>query len=329
MDLGGLSSVKYGYLGGVDITPLLCEAYGMQENETPEEIPDEDVAADKWLAENIREEPEEVLETSEGDESPTIDPEEPSEVTTSQERTPEAEKAIRFLKLQGLPDSMLETASEEDLLAAHQHRAKNEADVTRAFQENAELRRQIEELRASEGTGEPTSESPGELPEGLTAALGEEGAKALEAYLAQRTQAPQPEGLQELVPQLRTLLSQGTEERAKAELRDEFPEIDTRYPDVFKAYQELSKTSLYGDLDGPQRAKALFTDAARMLGLGNSPKPAPDPKQKVSGVTSARPQPKSVQKRKMTYEERSDAALALIMNEGVTDPEEIRSRLGR
>lgn len=303
----------------------------MQEEElsAPEEQPSTpDI--DAWLAANVvDDEPGEAAQEapSEPEEESIEEVEEPS--PEPQGRTPEAEKAVRFLKLQGFPESMLNAASNEDLVAAHQHRVRNEADVTRAFQENAELRRRVQELEAAAGPGEPTADEPGELPEGLTEALGEEGAKALVAYLqAQRSQAPRElEEIRSLVPQLQEMVSSGVEERVKAELRGQFPEIDTRYKEVFAAYQQLAQTSLHGDLEGGDRAKALFLDAARMLGLGSqSPNPAPTPK--PNGVTSARPTGRTREPKKLEGEERADRILAAITSGEVNSAEEIRARFG-
>ena len=287
--------------------------------------------ADAWLAQHITDDPvDSSMEASgepQSDDQPVEDPGEPSGETPAEGRSEAAQKAERFLALQGLPASMLTTASDEDLVALHQHRAKNEADVTRAFQENAELRRQLEDLRANAEPGEPTATEPGEIPESLTAVLGEEGAQAL-VQLIQANRSQAPEGLEEiqaLAPQLREVVSQGVEEKVKAELRGQFPEIDTRYSDVFDRYQQLAKTDLRGDLEGAARAKALFVDAARIEGLGQSPKPSSEP---APGSTSAQPKGKSVQPKKLTYEQQQDAALALIINEGVTDPAEIKRRVG-
>lgn len=243
----------------------------------------------------------------------------------------EVEKARSAAKYAKLPESLIASMSEADLLEWHSGWAKNDADVKRAFRENADLRRELEKFQATK-TAEPavpTAVEDQELTKIFTEELGAERGKAIAARLAARDAQ-----VFSKVQALESVLEKRLADSAWEKVRDRLGIKDEAARELVveqaRALSEL-KSGPWVSLQGDARVDALFVAAARMVDP-NLPSEAEIRRRAVreearrNGSPTAAPQ-RAAPKVPKTFEEIQDARLREIIFKGTRDTEKLR-RIG-
>ena len=274
-----------------------------QEAPTPELAPTEDTSSDQ---EEAREEPE------------------------ATEATPELEKALAALKRDGLPASLIEKMSNEEVLEYGEKRSKVQGDTDNAYRELSELKKvqetAPENSEKSEVPAEPVDQpSPVNLQEAVKPfadLFGDDAAQALQQVTAAAVQPyVQQINMQQNV--LEGLLMK----EAKSELTDRYPSLNTDdgYERVSERMKVLVKSGEYNDI------KELMSDASRLTfaeegGPQGTQHQSQLAKSKASGQPTADGR-STVGGPPMTEEERDDAILDMI--ESGQSPKDIQRVLGR
>lgn len=180
-------------------------------------------------------------------------------------------KAISALRRDGLPKSVIESMSDDQILEIGLKRAKVQSDTDDAFRQLAELKN-AGETEAQESEGEssdvaaPADQPPianlDEALTGFTDIFGEDAAGALKAPLeaaispfAQQVEAGR-EQLSTLAQTVENLLIRD----ARRELADKFPALSSEegFSTVQKRMETLVKSGGYNDME------SLMSDAARI-----------------------------------------------------------------
>lgn len=242
------------------------------------------------------------------------------------ERSVDAVKARKAAEYAKLPESFLETASDDDLLDWYASHAKAESDAKRAFRENAELRRELDEVKATKGAEPtvPTAPEDQELIDLLEAELGPEGKKIAtkmaerEATAQQRITALEAAAEQRLVD----VAWSGVSGRLGIEDKDAYARIEPHA-------RALAKTQgPWSELKGEAQLEALLTAAARAV-MPNVPS-EPELKRRAAisesrknGSPTAAPQ-RVAPKKPLTHEEVTDAKLDAIIR-GESDISKLRA----
>lgn len=247
----------------------------------------------------------------------------------------EVDKARKAARLAGLPESVVEKLSENELLEWHTNHSKNESDVTRAFRERAELQRELDELKATRASepAVPTDAEDQELAKVLDDMLGvgPEDAKKLAKLIDARMSQPNAR-----VEALEAALEQRLAKSVWSETARDLGLGDEAGGDVPKAVmdaaQALNKTAgPWDSLTGEAKIKALFLASARAT---NPDAPsdaelrrrAAISRAKKNGTATAAPQRNATPK-KPTANEILDAKIEAIRR-GETDLTKLRA-IGR
>lgn len=266
-------------------------------------------------------EPQPVVEDDEqpldGDSAGVVEDSEPDQPSAEVDSA-EAGKARKAAKLAGLPESVVEKASDEELVEWYSSHAKSESDVKRAFRENAELRRELDELKATKGAepAVPTAPEDQELLSLLVEEHGEErGKKMADLITARETR------LQARADALEAMLEQRATKAAWDDVSKTLGIEDKAgsYDRVVEQAQSLAKVSgPWTELKGDARVQALFTAAARLV-MPDLPSDSELKRRaaisaaKKNGTASAPRQRQPEPPKPKTYSEQVDAKTARIL----------------
>lgn len=250
----------------------------------------------------------------------------------SGEPSPETAKVRATAALLGAPKKWLETATDEEITEWTDARAKADADVKRAFRENAEYRRELEELKATKEAepAVPTASEDQALIEALERDLDPETAKMLAARLSARDSEAK-----ERMARV-SALEAATEQRlAKTIWKDVsqklgIEEKDGTFDRVLAQAGELAKgQGPWSELQGDAKAEALFTAAARVA-MPDLPSDSELKRRaaisaaRKNGTSTAAPQ-RAAPTTPKTPDEIADEKLAAIIGRGERDVDKLRA----
>ena len=236
------------------------EAKPLEPKKTPEPEPDPQPAPSPET-----ETPEEVRKAPEGD----------ARDETTQSRPEGHDKALRVLKLANVPDAVLEATDPDELLAWAANVTERNAGINRAFSENADFRKRLEEQEKATAAAEPDAPTatadlgPSLDPFIQELGLGDEAKDKLAAALGAATQ-PLQERLQRAEQALQSH-SQSQEQQALGDsqrrLQERFPKLDSADPALQRRISLLVKDPAYAEAGTAEAAiDAVVADAARSLG---------------------------------------------------------------
>lgn len=255
----------------------------------------------------------------------------PEPVAPKAAATVDGEKARKAAKLAGLPESVLTRMSPEELDEWYSSHSKSESDVRRAFRENAEFRRELEELKATKVAepAVPTAAEDQELVQIFTEEFGPERGKALaDKWAAQRAQVLKPVQAMQAALEERLTNAAWQDTRQRLGIPD-----DTKKQIIVDRARALSemKGMPWSSLKGDEAMAAVFSAAARIVDP-DLPSDAEIRRRAVreearrNGSPTAAPQ-RAAPKVPKTHEEIQDARLSEIIFKGATDPTKLR-RIG-
>jgi len=305
--------------GALDIDAMMDEIVKDDEPETPVAAPDDEPAPVEGAADA-----EIVAEEQSESDDQDLAPE-------PRERSGEALGAAKAMKVAGWTDEDVDAVSEDSLLRIYQSKLKNDTDVRRTFQENAELRQRIEKL---EGAKEAERDAPAAtedlVPKELVELFGEDEARAITSLYQKRGQELQShvarlEGMVESMVVDRVWTRLVTEGVFGQELQD-----DAREKVLGKA-TALAKTGEYEGLAGEARLSALMVDAAKLVLPAADPRVIPEKptarRAKGNGTVKPTTSRKKAQGKPST-KTIVDSALDAIVDRGIRDVATIREEAG-
>lgn len=239
-----------------------------------------------------------------------------TEVETKAESDPEWEKACTALKLDGVPDAVLEGLDRAEALKWASKAKERQAKTANELRAKAE---KIKELEA--GVTTPKTESPraptvnGDDPlKAIRETFGDEVAAPLAAWMeSQRSENSELKQRLELVESERV---RGLIDGARASLREQFPQLDDPEK-VAEAQTEMARhLDKYADLPPHERAQKAMRDAARVLWFdelkATEAGKALASYRKKMGAQPTPPNGKTPTQKPMTREQREDALLDAI-----------------
>lgn len=325
----------------------------------PQETPQEPVSApsapevdiDALMDEIVKDDPQAAAEPAragapgdgggaEGDESPAEGSDEhdegvePGPAEERRERSSEAEKALKAAKVAGLPESALDSMSDDELERWHIAKLKNDADVRRAFQENAELRQTVEELRGAKAAerDQAPAVAADSVPKELAEELGDEGARALVAWQQQRETALRQEvgtltGIVVDMYSERVLDAMAGEDAFGQELSAEARAAVKERADALS-----NSPGPWDGLTGEARLRALFRDAGRLVldpkeARGNTEAAARRRAVAATNGTVKTAPGRKKPPRALTADEAVDTALDAIVDRGIRDVDSVKREL--
>lgn len=266
-----------------------AEEQTQQEEAPQEEAPQEDTPSDQ---EEVREQPE-----------------------SQKDVAPELEKAMAALRRDGLPQTLIEKMSNEEVLEYGEKRAKVQGDTDDAYRQLSELKNGKETPAESNETSETVAESAEVTPvvdlkeavQPFAEIFGEDAAQALQS-VTEAAIAPYVQQLQTQAAAMETLMV----DSARNQLVGEYPGLSTPegYSAVTDRMKSLLKTGDYSDVN------TLMADASRITFASESNSQAQNYQTKLAqdrNLGQMTPSDKgSVPQKSMTSEDRDDAMLAAI-----------------
>lgn len=255
-----------------------------------------------------------------------------------QKGSEELRKARETAKRAGLTESAVASMSEADLLAFARAKAKNDADIQRVFQENAELRRQTEEAKQKVAQAEPEKVPAAPEPELdplLVEELGEQGARALNSAVAKKVAALETR-LRAAEAAVQAAEAKAQEQQVRAlfdamQGSGEFGPTSPEYAQVLEKATALSRADgLYAGLAGEERARAIFRDAAKLIPTASPPSSPEPPAEKAAAKTATVtrvPQRTTRQQATGSPDGSVDRMIAAVLR-GETDPAAIARKYG-
>ena len=259
------------------------------------------------------------------------DEEEVREQPKAKEPSPELEKALGALRRDGLPQSLIDKMSDDEILNYGDKRSKVQGDTDDAYRQLTELKKTQETApessEESEALAEPADQPPAvnlqDAVKPFAEIFGDDAAEALQQVTAAAVQ-PYREQLASQQVALEGFLMR----EARTELQGQFPSLatDEGFVSVQDRMQTLVKSGDYGDIT------ALMSDACRLAFAGEGG-PSSKEQQTRLAQTKAGGQPTvdgvrvSHEGPPMTDDERDDAILRAI--EGGTNPTDVQRLYSR
>lgn len=235
------------------------------------------------------------------------------EAEQTTESDPEWEKACTALKLDGVPDAVLEGLDRAEALKWASKAKERQAKTANELRAKAE---KIKELEASITT--PKTESPkaptvdGDDPlKVIRETLGDEVAAPLAKWMEQ-----QKLDMEQRISLVESERVRGLIDGARASLREQFPQLDD--PEKLGQVQEEMGRHLdkYADKNPAERAQLAMRDAARVLYFdelkASEAGKALASYRKKMGAQPTPPNGKTPTQKPMTREQREDALLDAI-----------------
>ena len=308
-----------------DAAPAVTEADDAQmdaallEIEKEQGIEDEDEGAAPEPAERAQSALEEETEETE----------EREETTERELVTDEMEKAISALRRDGLPKSVIEQMTDEQVIETGLKRAKVQSDTDDAFRQLSELKNQtpVEEESGEESSSNaapvdhPDSVDLDEAMTGFTEIFGEDAGGALKAPL-KAAMTPLHNRLEESGQQMQMMARQMEElliRDARRELSSKFPALEEqgKFESVRERMATLVKSGEYQDIP------SLMSDASRIV-FSDESADAVKASRNVRDAHRANGQPTPASSRipaqALSFEEKEDAVLtALEAGESVSN----------
>jgi len=255
-----------------------------------------------------------------------------------QTRSKEAQTAFNAAKVAGMPELRIEDWSDEELIAWHTAKGKNETDLQGKFQraaetdrQLAELRQELEELRganAAERDQAPAAAADS-VQTKLVELLGDEEAKAVAGLVTNETKT-----LREENAALRDLVETVVVDRVWGRLETEGvfgQEPQDGAQELVKAKAtSLNRTGDYDELSGEARLESLFRDAAKLVldPVERASQEVPRERKPRSNGTVRPAAAKRSPKAKLSLDESIDAGMRAIVHDGVRDADTVRGKMG-
>ena len=228
---------------------------------------------------------------------------------------PELEKAMAALRRDGLPQTLIEKMSNEEVLEYGEKRAKVQGDTDDAYRQLSELKNGKETPAENNEPSETVAESAEVTPvvdlkeavQPFAEIFGEDAAQALQS-VTEAAIAPYVEQLQTQAAAMETLMV----DSARNQLVGEYPGLGTQegYQAVTDRMKSLLKTGDYSDVN------TLMSDAARITFASESNSQAQNYQTKLvqdRNLGQMTPSDKgSIPQKAMTSDDRDDAMLAAL-----------------